>query len=73
MLGEVHWGSPENLSDVTHPFLYFSLYSPGSLSEYFTTHCFLTLIVVLMKFICKNDRICVNMISLFTSVKLSFE
>lgn len=26
----MHWGSPENLSDVTHPFLHFSLSSPGS-------------------------------------------
>lgn len=37
----MHWGSPENLSDVTHPFLNFSLSSPGSLSEYCTTHGFL--------------------------------
>lgn len=30
----MHWGSPENLSDVTHPFLsFFSLSSPVSLSE----------------------------------------
>lgn len=42
MLGEVHWGSSENLQDVTHPFLFFSFSSLCSLSECLTTHCFLT-------------------------------
>ncbi len=51
----MHWGSPENLSDVTHPFLRFSLTSPASLSELCTTHCFLMvlmLLVVVMEIVC---------------------
>lgn len=44
----MHWGSPENLSDVTHPFLHFSLSSPGSLSESCTSHSFLMILALLV-------------------------
>ena len=55
--GEVHWGSPENLSDVTHPFLRFSFSSPGSLSERHTTHVFpqgFEIITTLIKLVCSS-------------------
>lgn len=38
----MHWGSPENLSDVTHPFLHFCLLNPVCLSGLCTTHGFST-------------------------------
>lgn len=47
----MHWGSPENLSDVTQSFLHLSLYSPVGVSESSTTHGFLlvlALVVALM-------------------------